>query len=105
MISERDRMPAKPLPLSPREAEVLKWIACGKTYDEISQFLAVSSETVRSHLKGACRKLNATNKTHATAIALVFGMIRAAPSPKWGMALPMLFGLSKHTRARSDSAR
>jgi DNA-binding CsgD family transcriptional regulator len=98
-------MPAKLAQLSPREMEVLKWTACGKTCSEISHFLALSSETVRSHLKGVCRKLNATNKTHATAIALVFGLIRATPSPKWGMALPALFGLSKHPRVGRPSAR
>jgi DNA-binding CsgD family transcriptional regulator len=84
-----------PVRLSPREAEVLKWIACGKTYEEIAQFLALSSETVRSHLKGVCRKVNATNKTHATAIGLVFGLIPITQSPKWGVSLPILLGLAK----------
>jgi DNA-binding CsgD family transcriptional regulator len=84
-----------PIRLSPREAEVLKWIACGKTYEEIAQFLVLSSETVRTHLKGVCRKFNATNKTHAVAIALVFGLIPVKQSPKWGVPLQILLGLSK----------
>lgn len=105
MNAEHCGMLAKPVRLSPREAEVLKWTACGKTCSEISHFLVLSSETVRSHLRGACRKLNAINKTHATAIALVFGLIRVSPSPKWGMALPALFGLSKSPRSPRGLAR
>ena len=84
-----------PIRLFPREAEVLKWIACGKTYDEIAQFLVLSRETVRSHLKSVCKKLNATNKTHAVAIALVFRLIPVTRSPVWEVSLPALLGLSQ----------
>lgn len=100
MIRALNVKPAMPVQLSPREAEVLKWIACGKTYNEISQFLELSAETVRSHLKAACRKLNATNKTHATAIALVFGFIQVDKSQR-GMVLPILFGLPKVSKIKA----
>ena len=90
-----------PVRLSPREAEVLKWTACGKTNAEIARLLELSDETVRSHSKALCRKLKATNKTHATAIALVFGFIQVEDSRR-GMVLPVIFGLSK---APKDKAR
>ena len=71
----------------------LKWTACGKTSAEIAEPDS-SDETVRSHSKTVCRKLNAANRTHATAIALVFGFIQVE-EPRRGMVLPVLFGLPK----------
>lgn len=96
---------SKPLQLSMREAEVMMWTACGKTCGEISQFLLVSEETVRAHIKSACRKLDATNKTHATAIALVHGIITTGPLPERVIPLSTLFGLSKHSPDRYAGTR
>lgn len=84
----------KPVRLSPREAEVLKWIACGEKPAAIAKSLMLADGTVRDHLKSACRKLGALNTKHAIAIALVFGFIQIEES-KRGMVLPILFGLSK----------
>jgi DNA-binding CsgD family transcriptional regulator len=92
-----------PARLSPREVEVLKWTACGKTSAEIAKLLTLSDETVRSHSKAACRKLDATNKTHATAIALVFGFIQVENLQR-GMVLPVLFGLSKVPKVKARRA-
>lgn len=55
--------------LSDREIEVLVWTAKGKTCFEISILLSVSINTVKAHIKNACKKMNAVNKTHAIAIA------------------------------------
>jgi DNA-binding CsgD family transcriptional regulator len=88
-------LPIKTLQLSPREAEVLTWTACGKTGGEISEFLSVSEETVRAHIKSACHKLGAANKTHATAIALIHGVLAPGPYPERVIPLSVLFGLSK----------
>ncbi|MBR0967862.1 helix-turn-helix transcriptional regulator [Bradyrhizobium diazoefficiens] len=94
MTRSRNIQTGKRVQLSPREVEVLKWAACGKTSEEIARLLELSGETVRSHLKTLCRKLHAANKTHATAIALVFGFIQVEDSRR-GMVLPVLFGLEK----------
>lgn len=60
-----------PLPrLSPREKEVLKWAAVGKTAWETAQILTVSASTVNHHLYNACAKLGVSNKTHAVAKAV-----------------------------------
>ena len=56
--------------LTPREREVLRWIAVGKTVDEIGGILNVSSHTVTEHLKKIRTKLEATNTVHALVKAL-----------------------------------
>jgi len=63
------------LKLTPRELEIMTWAARGKTRWETSEVLSLSQATVKSHLDNACRKLNASNKTHATAVALIHGLI------------------------------
>ncbi len=86
--------PLKTLQLSPREIEVLKWTACGKTSGEIARLLSITEDTVNAHVKGACAKLNAANKTHATAIAIAHGVMRLGPLPDLVIPLPTLLGLS-----------
>ena len=62
--------------LTDRETEVTAWIARGKTYPEIAKLLTISERTVRAHLENVCQKLNATNKTHAVALALMNSLIK-----------------------------
>jgi LuxR family quorum sensing-dependent transcriptional regulator len=57
--------------LSDRERDVLSWAARGKTSRDTSEILKISNETVDSHLMNARRKLGATNKSHAIALAIV----------------------------------
>lgn len=92
-----DNYAGKPLRLSPRETEVMRWIACGKTSGDIARLLSISEDTVNAHVKNACLKLDAVNKTHATAIALVHGVIRMGPSPEMVIPLSTLLGLSKRS--------
>ena len=56
--------------LSPRESEILRLLADGKTNEEIGEVLRISPHTVRSHLRSAMQKLEADNRTQAVAIAL-----------------------------------
>lgn len=62
-------------PLTPRETEVLKWSADGKTSGEISQILTISVDTVKFHTKNAVAKLGAANKTAAVARAAILGLL------------------------------
>jgi LuxR family transcriptional regulator, quorum-sensing system regulator BjaR1 len=62
-------------PLTPREREILKWVAVGKTDDEIGTILTLSADTVHSHLKNSMRKLDAGRRTYAVVQALRFGEI------------------------------
>ncbi|MRV71663.1 LuxR family transcriptional regulator [Duganella sp. FT92W] len=66
---------ANPNALTAREIECLHWAACGKTEDEIAQIIQRSHDTARFHLRNAVAKLNASNRTHAVAIACSRGLI------------------------------
>ena len=61
--------------LSPREREVLLWVANGKTNWEISEILGTSEWTIKAHLARIFQKLQAASKPHAVAIACVKGLI------------------------------
>jgi DNA-binding NarL/FixJ family response regulator len=60
--------------LTPREAEVLAHVADGLSHDEIGRQLSISPETVRTHVRKACERLNAKTRTHAVATALRLGL-------------------------------
>jgi DNA-binding CsgD family transcriptional regulator len=57
-------------PLTPRELEVLTWVARGKTAHDTAQILGIAKRTVDEHVQTIIRKLGAANRTHAIAIAL-----------------------------------
>ena len=56
--------------LTPREREVLRWTAAGKTADASASILGISVRTVEYHLLNAARKLNTANRTHTVVEAL-----------------------------------
>jgi DNA-binding NarL/FixJ family response regulator len=58
------------LGLTPREAEVLFWVARGKTNDEIATVLGIGLTTVKKHLESTFAKLGVENRTTAAAMAL-----------------------------------
>ena len=60
----------EPLGLTPREAEVLYWVARGKTNDEIATVLGIGLTTVKKHLESTFAKLGVENRTTAAAMAL-----------------------------------
>ncbi|HEX2765407.1 MAG TPA: helix-turn-helix transcriptional regulator [Candidatus Limnocylindria bacterium] len=55
--------------LSPREAEVLGWVALGRTNAEIAEALFISPLTVRTHLERIFEKLDVSTRTAAAAYA------------------------------------
>ncbi|WP_413204429.1 helix-turn-helix transcriptional regulator [Rhodospirillum sp. A1_3_36] len=61
--------------LSPREQEILRWTAVGKTSGEISEIIGISVKSVESHLENAKRKLGTYSKTHAVVVALTRGLL------------------------------
>jgi LuxR family quorum sensing-dependent transcriptional regulator len=56
--------------LTPREREVLQWVARGKCAWEIGEILKICKRTVDEHSATAMRKLGAVTRTHAIAIAV-----------------------------------
>jgi len=61
--------------LTGRERECLLWVSVGKTAWETSIILGLSPRTIEFHLKNAVRKLDASNKVHATTIAIRNGLL------------------------------
>lgn len=66
-----DLEPARlePLGLTPREAEVLAWIAQGQTNKEVAATLGTSARTIQKHLERIFTKLGVSNRTAAAAHA------------------------------------
>lgn len=60
----------KPLGLTPREAEVLLWVAQGKSNPEISTIIGAAPNTIKVHLLHIFEKLGADNRHAAMLIAL-----------------------------------
>lgn len=56
-------------PLTPREAEVLSWLAKGKTNRDIADILGMSPRTVNKHLEHIFEKLGVETRTAAAAMA------------------------------------
>ena len=53
--------------LSPREQEILNWVAKGYINKEIADILKISTETVRSHLKSIYEKMHVRSRAQAVA--------------------------------------
>lgn len=56
--------------LTPREAEVLRWVAAGKTNRDIGEILGSSPRTVTKHLEHVFAKLGVETRTAAASRAL-----------------------------------
>ena len=65
------RMPS----LSKREREIMDLLAKGYTGEQVAEHLVLSSETVKTHIRNAMTKLEASTRVHAIAIALREGFI------------------------------
>lgn len=61
--------------LSPREKEVLRWGADGKTSEETAKILGVTLDTINFHYKTIKNKTHTTNKAQAIAHAIIKGYI------------------------------
>ncbi|OLT13420.1 DNA-binding response regulator [Pseudonocardia sp. CNS-139] len=70
------RMPALPDPLSPRELEVVRAVARGRTNAEIAAELFVSLSTVKTHLTNVQSKLGARNRVETAAWAWEHGLVQ-----------------------------
>jgi LuxR family transcriptional regulator, quorum-sensing system regulator SolR len=62
--------------LTSREIEVIEWMYCGKTNEEIAGLLNISVYTVKNHVQKILLKLSATNRTQAVLRAVDAGIIR-----------------------------
>ena len=75
-----DATPQQPLPedagLSPREAEVLTYIAKGFNFGEIAKLLGISGHTVTAHVKKIYQKLAVHSRGEAVYEASKMGLLK-----------------------------
>lgn len=62
--------------LTPREREVVQWVAQGKTSHEASIIIGISPRTIEQHVQAAMVKLGATNRVQLAVEAAKRGEIR-----------------------------
>ncbi len=62
-------------PLTPREKEILNYIAQGLLNKQIAARLAISEQTIKNHVTSILRKLNANARTEAVVVAIKQGLI------------------------------
>ncbi len=74
-FSEAMPLMAAPEQLTPRELEVLAWVAQGHPNKEIAERLSISQRTVKFHVSSIMGKLGAANRTEAVALAVQHGLI------------------------------
>lgn len=60
---------------TPRELEVIRWIAKGKSDWEIGEILFISRKTVNYHVERAKRKLRVATRTQAVLVAEKHGLL------------------------------
>ena len=60
--------------LSPREQEILRGIARGKSNKEIARALGIAETTVKIHVQHVLRKLEVSSRVHAAVIAAEVGL-------------------------------
>jgi two-component system, NarL family, response regulator len=70
-----DERPAKSS-LSPRELEILRLVAKGKSNKEIANYLSISDGTVKIHVNRILTKLGVDDRTHAATIAIQTGILQ-----------------------------
>jgi DNA-binding NarL/FixJ family response regulator len=61
--------------LTPRQAEVLRYLAHGSSTDQIASELRLSKETVRNHIRALLKKLGAHTRLEAVAKARAAGLV------------------------------
>ena len=88
LIQERrppvDGRSLRGLGLTPREADVLAWVAQGKTDSETGTILGISPRTAGKHLEHIFQKLGVETRTAAAARAHEMVTLEAGRSTGWG---------------------
>jgi len=68
-------MEALTVPLTPRELEVLSYVARGYINKAVAHKLCVSEQTVKNHMSSILHKLDANDRTQAVVLAMHYGWI------------------------------
>ncbi len=74
-FSRHDAAPVEGLDtLTPREREMVGWVATGRSNDEIASELVISPDTVRTHVSRAMVKLRARDRAQLVVFAVRSGL-------------------------------
>jgi DNA-binding NarL/FixJ family response regulator len=77
---QTEPLASEALPLTKRELQVLQLVAAGFTNGEVARKLWITEQTVKYHLHNIYGKLDVTNRTEASHLAHVNGLVRAKPA-------------------------
>ena len=94
---------ATPAGLSPRELEVLRLVASGKTNKAIAKQLFLSEKTVDRHVSNIFAKTNVASRAAATAFAYQHGLVLISEVP--GRARPCAFDRASTRHGARYTAR
>ncbi|GAA2650691.1 response regulator transcription factor [Nonomuraea recticatena] len=61
--------------LTPRERELVAWVATGRSNEEIAKELVISRDTVRTHVSRAMVKLHARDRAQLVVFAMRAGLV------------------------------
>ncbi|HUT68818.1 MAG TPA: response regulator transcription factor [Dehalococcoidales bacterium] len=75
-LTSRSEAEAFISPLTPREIEILQYIAQGYLNKQIAAELGISEQTIKNHVTSILRKLNANARTEAVVVAIKQGLIK-----------------------------
>ncbi len=62
-------------PLTPRELEILSYVAQGYMNKQVAYKLSISEQTIKNHITSILRKLDANDRTQAVVMAMHYGWI------------------------------
>lgn len=74
-LSQQNETKSVISPLTPREMQILEYIAKGMLNKQIAVQLEISEQTIKNHVTSILRKLNANARTEAVVLALRKGLI------------------------------
>ena len=69
------RPPSRDATLTPRESEILRFVACGYVSAEIGARLGITGQTVNAHIKSIYKKLHVHSRAQAVNFAVHSGLI------------------------------
>lgn len=74
-LLEANRPSSAAVVLTPREIEVLRWTADGKTSGEVGEIMSIAERTVNFHINNCLEKLGAANKTAGVIKAVMLRLL------------------------------
>ena len=75
LLAHNDNQPPLLQRLSPKEREVLQWMAAAKTDEEIADILHISRNTVTTHGRHIFEKLDVYNRVSAVVKGIMLGIV------------------------------